>query len=135
MLSLLAQMKVYKNDILYCQGDPSEEIFFIIKGRVKFYYKRPEPTTKQMELKAKGKIKSKVELTPINLQVEGSYFGDNDVLLNEGRDGRDSTAIAETECQLLLITKQQILDLLKKFPLVRKEMKIVATTRYYHNRK
>lgn len=76
-----------------------------------------------MELKAKGKNKSKVELTPINLHVEGSYFGDNDVLLNQGRDGRDSTAIAETECQLLLITKQQILDLLKKFPLVRKEMK------------
>lgn len=128
-------MKVYKKDILYGQGDPSEEIFFIIKGRVKFYYERPEPTTKLMELKAKGKNKSKVELTPINMHVEGTYFGDNDVLLNQGRDGRDSTAIAETECQLLLITKQQILDLLKKFPLVRKEMKIVATTRYHHNKR
>jgi len=42
---------------------------------------------------------------PINLHVEGSYFGDNDVLLNGGRDGRDSTAIAETECALLVITK------------------------------
>lgn len=41
MLPLLAQMKVYQKDILYGQGDPSEDIFFIIKGRVKFYYKRP----------------------------------------------------------------------------------------------
>ena len=40
------------------------------------------------------------------MHVEGSYFGDNDVLLNEGRDGRDSTAQAEVECQLLVITKQ-----------------------------
>jgi len=31
-------MKVYQKDVLYGQGDQSEEIFFIIKGRVKFYY-------------------------------------------------------------------------------------------------
>ena len=72
-------------------------------------YRRPE-------LKAKGKDKTKIDsLIPINLHVEGSYSGDNDVLLNQAREGRDLTAIAETECQLFLITKQQISDLLKSF--------------------
>lgn len=70
---------------------------------------------------------------PINLHVEGSYFGDNDVLLNGGRDGRDSTAIAETECALLVITKSQLTELLKKFPAVRREMKQVALKRKFHH--
>ena len=38
MLPLFSQMKVYKLDPLYGQGDPAEEIFFINVGRVKFYY-------------------------------------------------------------------------------------------------
>jgi hypothetical protein len=38
MLPILAQMRVYQKDILYGQGDNSEEIFFIVAGRVKFYY-------------------------------------------------------------------------------------------------
>ena len=38
MLPLFSQMKVYKDDALYGQNDPAEEVFFIIKGRVKLYY-------------------------------------------------------------------------------------------------
>jgi len=87
VLPLLKPMKVYKKDILYGQGDQSEEIFFIIHGRVKFYFNL---THGQKDTKAKN--------IPINLHVEGSYFGDSDVLLNKGRDGRNCTAIAETEC-------------------------------------
>jgi CRP-like cAMP-binding protein len=87
-------MKVYQKDVLYGQGDQSEEIFFIIKGRVKFYY---NTNFKQIE--------AQPNLVPINLHVEGSYFGDNDVLINSGRDGRDSSAIADVECQLLVINK------------------------------
>lgn len=70
---------------------------------------------------------------PINLHVEGSYFGDNDVLLNQGRDGRDSSAIADVECQLLVISKGQLLDLLRKFAAVKKEMKLVAQKRRQHH--
>lgn len=69
------------------------------------------------------------------MHVQGSYFGDNDVLCNQGRDGRDTTAIAETECQLLVIKRVQLFDLLKKFPEVRKEMKSVAIKRKFHNQK
>jgi len=36
-LPLLRQMKVYAKDILYSQGDTAEEVFFIMKGKVKIY--------------------------------------------------------------------------------------------------
>ena len=87
MLPLLSQIKVYPKDVLYGQGDQSQEIFFIIKGRVKFFY-----NTNFQDVRAKPNN------VPINLHVEGSYFGDNDVLINQGRDGRDSSAIADVEC-------------------------------------
>ena len=123
-------MKVYKKDILYGQGDQSGEVFFIIKGRVKFFWKKPG---EQSEEHPEGEEEiSQSKPDPINLHVEGSYFGDNDVLLAGGRVGRDSTAIAETECALLVITKAHLNDLLKKFPVVRREMKKVAITRKYH---
>jgi CRP-like cAMP-binding protein len=61
-------------------------VFFILKGRVKIYYDINEG------------YKDQVVNIPFNLYVEGSYFGDSDVLVNAGRDGRDGTAVAETEC-------------------------------------
>jgi hypothetical protein len=33
-------------------------------------------------------------LEPFSLYVEGSLFGDQDILIDNGRNGRDSTAIA-----------------------------------------
>ena len=136
MLPLFAHMNVYKKDFLYNQGDQSEEVFFIFKGRVKFFYKIPK-THEEVEVGDDSPHNTKALLPeypePINLHVEGSYFGDNDVLLNQGRDGRDSTAIAERECHLLVITKQQLIDLLKNFPHYRKEMKKVAERRKNHH--
>lgn len=78
-------------------------MFFIIKGRVKFYYEIQFTKEDREKAAAEGKVLPIEEA--INRHVEGSYFGDHDVLINQGRDGRDSTAIAETECQLLVITK------------------------------
>ena len=68
---------------------------------MKFFWKKPE-NRDNLGNDSKGDSDPP---DAINLHVEGSYFGDNDVLLNGGRDGRDSTAIAETECALLVITK------------------------------
>jgi len=57
---------------------------------------------------------------------EGSYFGDCDVLVNKGRDGRDGTAVAECECHLLVIQKKELASVLKRFRAVSEEMKTVA---------
>ena len=117
-------MKVYKGDNLYGQNDPAEEIFFIIRGRVKLYY---NIFCQQPNRKAKYK--------PINICVEGSYFGDVEVILNKGRDVRLAKSKAKEESQLLVVTKKKILDLLHDFPSVFKEMKSVASRRLaYQNR-
>lgn len=34
--------------------------------------------------------------------VEGSFFGDSDILFQDENKGRDSTAIADEECHLLV---------------------------------
>lgn len=91
ILPLFSQMKVYKKDILYGQLDQPEEIFFIIKGRVKFYYNK---NFRACALDSEAKP----DMIPINMHVQGSYFGDNDVLINKGKSGRDSTALAQAEC-------------------------------------
>ena len=82
MLPLFIQMKVWKTDPLYGQGDQAEEIFFIFKGRVKFWYNVVTEPGKDAVNK------------PINVSVGGSYFGDVEVLLNQGREGRLAMAVA-----------------------------------------
>lgn len=118
MLPLFSQMKVYKDDALYGQNDPAEEIFFIIKGRVKLYYnifcQIPD---------------REAQYVPVSLFTEGSYFGDVESILNQGRDVRKAMAVAKVESLLLVITKKQMLVLLDSFSSVHKEMKVVANRR------
>ena len=125
MLPLFIQMKVYKEDILYGQNDQAEEVFFIFRGRVKFYY----------DLFFNNGPAERHFSQPINLTVEGSYFGDIEVLLNQGRDGRMAMAIAMTDCYLLVVTRAEMIKLLKQYPKVKKEMKLVASRRKRRNAK
>lgn len=81
ILPLFKQAKVLEHDRLYNQGDQALEIFFLYKGRVKFYF----------DLYIVGEKKPRLE--PFCLFVDGSMFGDQDILIDNGRDGRDSTAI------------------------------------------
>ena len=118
ILPLFSTMKVYKKDVMYNQGDQSLDIFFIIRGRVKFYV--------DLNQDVLGKEPANV---PIHLHVEGSYFGDSDVLINRGKDGRESTAVAETECDLEVINRQNMMKVLRKFPEIKNEMKEVAKRR------
>jgi len=90
---LLKQIRVTDQDRLYNQGDQAQEIFFLYKGRVKFYF----------EMWLVGVRKSRLE--PFCLYVEGSMFGDQDILIDNGRDGRDSTSVAQNDCILLVLTK------------------------------
>lgn len=110
---------------MYGQNDQAEEVFFISRGRVKFYY----------DLFFNNGPAERHFSQPLSLTVEGSYFGDIEVLLNQGRDGRMAMAVAMTECMLLVITRAEMMKLLKQYPKVKKEMKQVATRRRRRNAK
>jgi CRP-like cAMP-binding protein len=75
----------------------------------------------------------KVNNVPFNLYVEGSYFGDSEIFISEDRNTRDCTAIAETECQLLVITRKEIYDILRRFKKLTIEMREVAIERKKHH--
>jgi len=53
----------------------------------------------------------RVRNIPFISYLEGSYFGDNDIMLDLTRDDlyRDGTAVTEMECQFLILSKDAIL--------------------------
>ena len=53
---------------------------------------------------------------PFNMYVQGSYFGDLEILVRSYREiGRDSTAIVDSECHLLVIGSRELRIILKQF--------------------
>lgn len=92
MLNLIPRLKMmnlYDNDILYSQGDQAEELFFVDIGSILLYvdvldFLNMEPfhTTDQ------------VFNIPMAIYSDGSYFGDNDMLLNKN-GYRTSTAVCQ----------------------------------------
>lgn len=50
--------------------------------------------------------------TPFNMYVEGSYFGDSDVLGDHENEGRDGTALVDAESNLFVITRKCLMDVL-----------------------
>jgi len=64
--------------------------------------------------------------TPFKRYVEGSYFGDNEVLL---KTERESCAVSEVECDLYLIKKEDFLYVLEKHPEEHKQILDVAQVR------
>ena len=91
-----------------------------MKGRVKIYYDVSEGF-------------GDPNLHPFNLYVEGSYFGDSDILVNEGKDGRDGTAMADLVSHLLVLVRKEFIVLLEKHETVAVEMKEVAEARKKHH--
>lgn len=52
--------------------------------------------------------------TPFNMYVEGSYFGDSDVLGDLENEGRDGTALVDAESNLFIITRNDMMEVLNK---------------------
>jgi CRP-like cAMP-binding protein len=78
-------------------------------------------------------LDGKIINAPFNLYVEGSYFGDSEIFISDDRNSRDCTAIAETECQLLVITRKELIEILKRFRKVATEMREIAFERKKHH--
>ncbi len=61
--------------------------------------------------------------------MEGSYFGDSDIFFQDESMGRDSTAIADTECHLLVLNRKDLLNICEDFENINKEMRKIAKER------
>ena len=68
---------------------------------------------------------------PFIQYLEGSYFGDSEILRRDSRHNarRTSTAIASEVCQLFLLLKDNLMKLRKTFPLAIQDMQNLAAKR------
>ena len=114
-------MRFYSRDILYSQGDLPEEVFFIEKGKVKLVFDANNGQGDPL-------------IIAFNMYVEGSYFGEMEMMVREYRFlGRDGSAIVDSECQLLVLTKPDLINILNLFPLVNRQMRQTAKKRRLHH--
>lgn len=83
----LKVMNLFENDILYSQSDQAEELFFVFHGTVLLLIDIMDV----VDMTKFVKIDNTFNI-PVCIYSSGSYFGDNDVLLQ--RNGyRSHTAI------------------------------------------
>ena len=67
---------------------------------------------------------------PFISYLEGSYFGDSDSLIpGQKTYERDSTAVADLNCQLYILSKDFIMSLKRTFGREIKEMEHLAVSR------
>ena len=76
-------------------------------------------------------------MIPFNMYVEGSYFGDSDVLGDWDNEGRDGTALVDAQSNLFVVTRQDLMSILNKKAFkekVAKEMMTIARERRLHHK-
>ena len=116
-------MNFFAGEYLFVKKEHADEVYFILKGKVKLVYDLTE-----------GEVDKPYHI-PFNMYVEGSYFGDSDVLADKTNDGRDGTAIVDSESSILVITRKDLLSVLKHFKdTYFKEMHFIAKERRQHHK-
>lgn len=110
-LPLVRRCNLPAKEILYKEGDPAEEVYFIFKGQIK--------------LMSKEKI-------AFRIYKDGSMFGENDVVYKEARD---STAQSITECELLVMARFDFKKLMEEYPEEARKIKINALLRRERHKK
>lgn len=122
-LPKLKQMNFFAGEKLFIQQEHAEEVYFIMKGKVKLVYDLTE-----------GQIDQPYHI-PFNMYVAGSYFGDSDVLADTNNEGRDGTAIVDSESVIYVITRRDLLSVMKHFKnTYSKEMNFIAKERRQHHK-
>ena len=83
MLPLLKSKNLYKGDIVFSEGDVSDEIIFVLRGSVTLFV----DISDLVEL-PEGTIDDQNQAfnVPFSVYNKGSYFGDEDVLLEDAFD-------------------------------------------------
>ena len=118
-------MNFFSGEYLFHQNEHADELYFILKGKVKLMYDILE-----------GKTGEPFNC-PFNMYVEGSYFGDSDVLGDLENEGRDGTALVDAESQVFVITRKELMEVLnlKQFKkTISKEMMTIARERRIHHK-
>ena len=118
-------MNFFAGEVLFFQNDHADEVYFILKGKVKLMYDILE-----------GMADAPFN-TPFNMYVEGSYFGDSDVLGDHENEGRDGTALVDAESNVFVITRKELMEVLNMQQFkktIAKEMMTIARERRIHHK-
>lgn len=110
-LPLVKRFNLPPKEVLYKEGDPAEEVYFIFKGQIKLCNK---------------------EKVAFRTYKDGNMFGENEVVYKEARD---STAISMNECQLLVMSKFDFKKLMEEHPKEGRKIKINALLRRERHKK
>ena len=102
-LPKMKQRNFFAGEYLFTQKEQAEDVYFILKGKVKLMYDLTE-----------GETDVPYHI-PFNMYVEGSYFGDSDVLADTNNEGRDGTALVDAESVIFVIVRKDLLTVLKMF--------------------
>jgi CRP-like cAMP-binding protein len=106
IIPYLRYMYLDTGDCVYRQGDDSDELYVILRGRVTFVIGRESMVFKRM--------------------LEGAYFGDVEVIL---RSKRLCTCCMEYDGELLVMPKPMLKFVAIEFPEVFQEMEKLARER------
>lgn len=113
-------MNLYDNDILFNQGDQADEIFFVYNGSFILYIDLLDFMNMEPFLKSDQAFN-----IPLCLYTNGSYFGDNEVLLNKN-GFRQTTAICQQDSQIYVLKRTSLDEILLKYENISKMMIKIA---------
>ena len=108
-IAMLLEEKLYlKDDYIIQKDDIGEEMFFIVKGSVK--------------------IMAEDEKTILKILGEGKYFGE--IALTSSKR-RTASVIADSTCVLYILRKDDIDEIFKNFPKLKRMLKRQGNKRIY----
>mmetsp|Transcript_19973 Transcript_19973/g.37015 ORF Transcript_19973/g.37015 Transcript_19973/m.37015 type:complete len:384 (-) Transcript_19973:203-1354(-) len=103
VMPCLQPLKVVKGKCLYSEGEHADEMYFIMAGSVNFLLKD--------------------YVFPYKTFVKGSVVGETELVMKKPR--KDTARAAET-CELLVLSKQDLFNILSDFSDTAKEIKVMA---------
>lgn len=111
VMPLFKPLKINNGDYLYREMDYSDEVYFITRGRVNFVVKGSEIVYKSY--------------------LRGSYIGEIEVIR---KIPRINNAICYGECEFLVLSKKDFMEILDEFPNEKREVVRVANERARRNK-
>jgi len=77
-------------------------VYFIQDGRVRLFTLIKDSHYPEVQI-------------PFKAYGEGTYFGDSDIFSNDESKGREGTAIAEVNCQIQVLIRKDLMQLMEDF--------------------